>query len=161
MPTWYDDFWDGVKAAIASAWPDVPPKQVYSDVQAQKRDWTNLLDSQQVVPPWVVAKIDIQPTDEWGVGQPRKEVVCTIYRIEADSAPQTSGAPAGTRIVNYLTGKLVDLENAVLYGSDVPGTVLSNTVLNANTDNPIDTSMLAADQRFTAGSLQFTTIIVT
>lgn len=151
---WYDLLWDGIKAAVHVAWPDVQPGNLWNDVQAQKRDWTNLLDSQQMAPPWVVCALDPQPTTEWGTGAPRFAVGVTIYYIAADNANT-----GGKKLVNFVMGKAIDLQAAILASADV-GTILPELKVNANAENPVDTSLIDSDQRFTASSLTFTTIVV-
>lgn len=154
--TWFDDYLTGLSAAIAAAWPDVVAGSLFLDTQAQKRDWPNLLNSQELAPPWGVVKVDPQPTGEWGTGAPRFDVGGTVYYITADNAVNGTSA----QIVPFLLGKLIALQERLLYADDLPGTVLTGMTMNANSDNPVDTSFLSADQRFTAGSLEFHTIIV-
>lgn len=144
---------EAVGAAIAAAWPDVAVKTIFLDTQIEKADWSNLLDTQQMTGPWAVCKIDYTPTTDWGV-YPRQSAATSVFYITSDSA-----LPDGVDNMSFfLLGKLDDLRTKFWDGT-VPGTVLGEVTLNANTDNPIEQSMLAADQRYSAALITVTAII--
>lgn len=154
--TWYDSYWSAVKAVIATAWPEVQPAALSIDVQAGKKDWVNLLNSRQMAPPWVIASIDPQATTDWGIGGPRYDVGCELIYIAADNA--VDGVT--NRIVPFIMGRLIEMQDALMDAPDMPGTVLSEMTLTANKDLPANMQMIDADYRFTAGAITFHTIIV-
>lgn len=151
MSTWYDAFWPALKSVIQSAWPEIPAGQLFTDVNIERRDWTNLLDSRQIVGPWVVVTLDVAPTAEWGVGATRYEVTPTIYYI----TPHTQG------VTGVIIGKIESLATALTTLPADLGTVLNHTFAPSfNASNVINRSLLDADQQFQAGSLAFTSVVV-
>jgi len=154
--TWYDTYWGGVKSLINATWPEVLPAALALDVSAERRDWINLLNSGQLVPPWVIVKLEITDTD-WSPDHQCFQVVATIHYIAQTSAGAAQTPP--TTATEYLTNKVIALYRAA-FGADNLGTVLTSAPLTANSDDPVNLVLLDAKIPFQSAAAQITSIIV-
>jgi hypothetical protein len=156
MSTWLDNYWGNLKAILAAAWPELTAGTVpvvRRDVAVERINWGNYLADGQLTAPWVIVKIEYEPTDQWPANLPAYTVRPTIWYVvevlNEDSATAMS----------KIEGKLETLRQAIM--NDVTlGTTLSEAPIDTTADNPVTLTFLDQDLPYQAGSIQFQTIVV-
>lgn len=150
---WFDEYWEALQEIIAAAWPEIPAGQLFQDISIERRDWAALLNENEMSVPWVVVKIDIQPTSEWGVGE-KYIATSTIWYITSLKAAAAQGKTA----TSWITSNLLNLQQA-LYNSQTIGTIPDDIAFDINADNPVNASFLEQKVNFQGGSLTVNTVL--
>ena len=155
--SWYDTYWFGLKSVVVAAWPEVAADAITLDVSAERRDWINLLNSGQLVPPWVIVKLNIADADDWNPDWQCYQIVASVHYIAQNAAAAVQEPP--TTITEYLANKTLLLRKAAFSSSSL-GTVLTSAPMSINADDPITAVLLDAKLPFQSASVQITSIVV-
>ena len=154
MSNWYGDYWASFKDAVALAWPEIAPGNLFQDTRLERADWINDLNGNEIKSAWAVVKVDITDADEWGTDWPCFSVAATVHYILP-----LSGVPEGQTATEYLTGKQIDLYQTMFRAGGI-GTVMTSAPLSMNADDDLTMVLLEAKLPYQAAGVQITSIVM-
>jgi len=159
MSNWQSNYWASLQAILASAWPEIVPSGaqplpvVRRDAAMERVDWANLIALKQLTAPWVIVKIEYQPTDQWGIG-PKFIAQTTVWYVVNIPAAEA----AGEEVVTVIEERLEALRLALMRDQTL-GTTLDLVTVDTSADNPVNLTFLEQEVPYQAGSAMAQTIV--
>lgn len=139
MPSYLVSMFTAVRAAIATAWPDVVAGGIWHAVEIQRIPWERLAADRL---PCAVMDFDLRPAADWGAANAAEDGPVYIYYVAPDSTS-----------LETLVGKLETLRTQ-LYTTDPSATqVAEYPRISFGADLPINSYFIRTAKPFLAGAV--------
>lgn len=149
MANYWPNVWQELQATVHTVWPEVTIS--FRALQAERLNWSNLIEFGQVSAPYVVIQTPAPVQDqEWGLQNIVYAMHVSLYYIAQN---------AGTSVQATIEAKLKVMQDYVLSTAFVNFQQIDGDIKTDVTEmNPVNESNLQALTPLTAGTLTFTII---
>ncbi len=145
-------FYDGLRAAITSAWPAVAGSAhpIYRESQVRRVAWRRLVEQQRLASPWVVISVSDAPqSSDWGLGN-------VVYTPRVEIFYITEAVPGEKDMAKFIEGELAALVDT-LHPWTQGFQFADGTSIDTSPQNPAQAAFLDENLPLFAGSVSFDT----
>lgn len=143
-------FYDGIRAAISAAWPQVAGSShpIYRESQVRRVAWRKLIEQQRLKSPWVVIAVSEAPLmSSYGLAN-------TIYSPRVEIFYITEGVIGEKDMAAYIEGELMALQD-VLHPWQQGFQFADGTTIDTSPSNPAMAAFLEENLPLYGGSISF------